>query len=327
MQVTVTGAGGFLGRRLVRELLKQGIADPSGQTVPVTKILACDLSLSGLPADARVERIEADTSDRATIERLVTPQTRAIFHLAAIVSVGAEEDFDLGMRVNLDATRALLEACRHSARGAQFLFASTAAVYGGELPKVVEDGIALTPQTSYGTQKAICELLINDYSRRGFIDGRCLRLPTVVVRPGKPNKAASTFASSIIRDPLEGREAVCPVSPDTAMCLISPRKVIEAFLHAQAIPAAKWGWSRSVQLPAFTLTIRQMLEALEKVAGSNVAKRVRFEPDARIEKIVYGWPVAFRSAKAGRLGFTTDTSMQDVIRDFIADDLGGKFIA
>ena len=325
--MTVTGAGGFLGRRLVRELLTSGLVDPSGKRVPVTKVIACDLSLAGLPADPRIEIVEADATNVATISRVITEQTRAVFHLAAIVSVGAEEVFDLDIRVKLDATRALLEACRRSTKGAQFLFASTAAVYGGKLPVTVEDGIALAPQTSYGTQKAICELLINDYSRRGFVDGRCLRLPTVVVRPGRPNKAASTFASSIIRDPLEGREAICPVSPDAAMCLISPRKVIEAFLHAQTIRAHEWGWTRSVQLPGLTLTIRQMLSSLEEVAGVNVAKRVRFEPDARIEKIVYGWPAAFRSAKAQRLGFTTDNSMQDVIRNFIADDLGGKFAA
>jgi nucleoside-diphosphate-sugar epimerase len=327
MHVTITGAGGFIGKRLVQQLLQRGmIVDSTGQARPIEKIVACDLSLANLPADPRVERIEADTSDSAVIARMVTAKTRAVFHLAAVVSVGAEEDFELGMRVNLDATRALLEACRHVAKGAHFLFASSAAVYGGELPPVVEDGIALAPQTSYGTQKAIGEMLISDYSRRGFVDGRALRLPTVVVRPGKPNKAASTFASSIIRDPLEGRDVICPVAPDTTMCLISPRKVVEAFIHAQTIPAADWGWTRAVQLPGFTLTVRQMLAALEEIAGANVVSRVHFETDPRIERIVYGWPAAFRSAKAQRLGFTADSAMQDVIRAFIADDLNGKFV-
>jgi len=148
-------------------------------------------------------------------------------------------------------------------------------VYGGELPAVVEDAIALAPQTSYGTQKAIGELLINDYSRRGFIDGRALRLPTILVRPA-PNKAASTFASSIIREPLEGRDVACPVKPDTTMCLLSPRKVVEAFIHAQTIPAAEWGWTRTVQLPGFSLTVRQMLAALEEIAGPTWRGRVRF---------------------------------------------------
>jgi nucleoside-diphosphate-sugar epimerase len=153
-----------------------------------------------------------------------------------------------------------------------------------------------------------------------------LRLPTIAVRPGAPNKAASTFASSIMRDPLEGREAVCPVPPETAMCILSPQKVVEAFLHAQAISADELGWPRVVQLPGITLTVRQMLAALEEVAGKNVAKRVRFEPDPWIEKIVYGWPTAFRSAKADRLGFTADGSMHEIIRGFIADDLNGKFV-
>jgi D-erythronate 2-dehydrogenase len=326
MQVTVTGAGGFLGKWLISQLLQRGVVtDSSGTAHPVTSIIACDMSLAGLPADPHIERIEADVSDPKIISQIISDKTRAVFHLAAVVSLGAEEDFELGMRVNLDTTRTMLDACRRTAKGASFLFASSAAVYGGEMPPVIEDGLALTPQTSYGTQKAICEMLISDYSRKGFVDGRALRLPTVVVRPGRPNKAASTFASSIIREPLEGREVICPVPPEAAMALISPRKVIEAFIHAQALPAEKWGFSRAVQLPAFTLTIRQMLQALEEVASANVARRVRFEPDPTIVKIVYGWPTAFRSARAQRLGFTTDTDMRDVIRAFIADDLGGKF--
>ena len=326
MHVTVTGAGGFLGKRLISQLLQRGsLVDPSGNPQPITKIIAADVSLGGLPADSRIERVEADVSDPKIIAQIISDKTRAVFHLAAVVSLGAEEDFDLGMRVNLDTTRTMLDACRKNAKGTSFLFASSAAVYGGDMPPIIEDGLALTPQTSYGTQKAICEMLISDYSRKGFIDGRALRLPTVVVRPGRPNKAASTFASSIIREPLEGREVICPVPPEAAMALISPRKVIEAFIHAQGIRAEKWGFSRAVQLPAFTLTIRQMLDALEQVAGANVARRVRFEPDARIVKIVYGWPTAFHSARAERLGFTTDNDMKDVIRAFIADDLGGRF--
>jgi nucleoside-diphosphate-sugar epimerase len=327
MQITVTGAGGFLGRRLVQQLLARGtIIDPTGKPQPITKIVTCDLVLPPGPADPRVERVEADASDAAVIARIITPQTRAVFHLAAIVSVGAEEDFELGMRVNFDGTHALLEACRKTAPGCAFLFASSVAVYGGDLPEVVEDATALTPQTSYGMQKAVGEFLINDYSRKGFIDGRALRLPTVVVRPGKPNKAASSFASSIMREPLEGREVVCPVSPETSVCVVSPRKVVEGFLHAQTLPAADWGFTRGIPLPGFTLSVRDMLAALETVAGKSVAKRVRFEPDARIEKIVYGWPTRFRSARAQRLGFTPDKAMEDVIRAFIADDLNGKFV-
>ncbi|HEY8750252.1 MAG TPA: D-erythronate dehydrogenase [Tepidisphaeraceae bacterium] len=328
MNVTVTGAGGFIGRRLVRQLLDRGtVADANGNPTPITKIIACDLALDGLPPDSRVERVEADSSDSEVISRIVTNQTGAVFHLAAVVSVGAEEDFDLGMRVNLDTTRALLETCRRIGKVPSFVFASSVAVYGGEMPPILEDHTAPTPQTSYGTQKAICELLISDYSRRGFVDGRSLRLPTVVVRPGKPNKAASTFASSIIRDPLEGREVACPVPADTSMFLLSPRKVVEAFIAAQATPSTKWGMIRALQLPGLTLSVCQMLAALEEVAGPKAAARVKFEPNARIEKIVYGWPTAFRATRALKLGFTPDASMHDIIKAFIADDLNGKFVA
>lgn len=328
MELTVTGAGGFLGRRLVQKLLERGtILDASGHGQPIGKIVACDIALPPGPDDPRVERIEADASDPAVIARIITRQTRAVFHLAAVVSVGAEQDFDLGMRVNLDGVRALLEACRKTAPGCGFMFASSAAVYGGDLPPVVVDETALAPQTSYGMQKAAGELLINDYSRRGFVDGRCLRLPTIVVRPGKPNKAASAFASSIIREPLEGREVICPVPPETSVCVLSPRKVVDSFIRAQGLPAADWGYTRAVQLPGITLSVRQMLSGLEEVAGKNVARRVRFEPDPLIQKIVAGWPTRFNSAKAARLGFTADLSMEEIIRAFIADDLNGNFVA
>jgi len=328
MHVTVTGAGGFIGRRVVRELIRRGtIADAQGSPIPITKIIAADLSLKELPANPLIERVEADTSEPSVQEKIISGKTRAVFHLAAVVSVGAEEDFDLGMRVNLDTTRALLETCRKTCKGASFLFASSAAVYGGELPREVADDFALAPQTSYGCQKAICEILINDYSRKGFVDGRTLRLPTIVVRPGKPNKAASTFASSIIRDPLQGGEAICPVPTETAMCLLSPKKVVESFLHAQTIPAQKWGYTRVVQLPGLKLTIHEMLADLEKIAGKKVSDRVKFENDPRIEKIVAGWPARFKAEKALRLDFSCDNSMREIIQDFIDDDLNGKFVA
>jgi nucleoside-diphosphate-sugar epimerase len=328
MQVIITGAGGFIGRRLVRQLLTRGIlADAQGTQHPIKKLLAVDLTMPpNLPNDSRLEFHEADISNSEVINRIITAQTSAIFHLAAIVSVGAEEDFDLGMKINLDTTRALLERCRHVGKKPSLVFASSVAVYGGEMPAVLEDQTAPTPQTSYGTQKAICELLINDYNRKGFVDGRSLRLPTIVVRPGKPNKAASTFASSIIREPLEGREVACPVPAETSMFLLSPRKVVDAFIEAQAMASSKWGVTRALQLPGLTLSVRAMLEALEVVAGPKVAARVRFEPDPRIEKIVYGWPTAFKATRALQLGFTADRSMQDIIKAFIEDDLNGKFV-
>lgn len=323
MRVIVTGAGGFLGRRLVGQLLQQSELDgPHGRREPIGRIVACDLSLANLAVDPHIDRVEADASDPAVIRSLVTADTRAVFHLAAVVSVGAEQDFDNGMRVNLDGTRALLEACRRAAPGCRFLFASSVAVYGGDLPTVVTDETALAPQTSYGMQKAVGELLINDYSRRGFVDGRCLRLPTIVVRPGRPNLAASAFASSIIREPLEGREVACPVPPGTPVCVLSPRKVVESFLRAAAAPAELWGATRVCQLPGLTLTVSEMLAALARVAGEAAARRVRFEPDPVIQRIVGGWPTRFRSAKAQRLGFAADGSMEEIIRAFIEDELG-----
>ncbi len=322
MEIIVTGAGGFLGHRLVKKLLEQSsLAGPEGRAQPIERVVACDLKLPSLPDDSRVQQVEADVSASEVPDGLVNRRTGAVFHLAAVVSVAAEQDFDLGMRVNLDGTRSLLEACRRSAPGCRFLFASSAAVYGGDLPAVVEDGTALAPQTSYGTQKAIGELLINDYSRRGFVDGRCLRLPTIAVRPGRPNLAASAFASSIIREPLEGREVVCPVPPETPVCILSPRKVIESFLRAAAVPAADWGPARVTQLSGITLTVRDMLAALERVAGAAVARRVRFQADPVIQRIVAGWPTCFDSVKSRRLGFTADRSMDDVISAFIEDEL------
>src|SRR5437868_1085436 len=287
MRIVITGGCGFLGRRVALKLLAEG--SPLGRVDELALFDNVPSALT-LPEDKRLTLVTGDIADRETIARLITRDTDAVFHLAAIVSGQAEADTDLGYRVNLDGTRAVLDACRALGTAPRLVFASSLAVYGGRLPPEVGDDTALTPQTSYGTQKAIGELLINDYSRRGFVDGRALRLPTIVVRPGRPNKAASTFASSIIRDPLEGREVACPVPAETSMCLLSPRKVVEAFVRAAEIPAAEWGWTRVAQLPGLTFTVRQMLDALREVAGEDVASRVRFEPDERIMRIVATWP-------------------------------------
>jgi nucleoside-diphosphate-sugar epimerase len=195
------------------------------------------------------------------------------------------------------------------------------------MPAVIEDGTALTPQTSYGSQKAIGELLVNDYSRKDFVDGRALRLPTIVVRPGKPNRAASTFASSIIREPLQGQAAICPVSAQARMWLLSPRRAIRSFIHAAELPAEAWGYSRAVALPGISVTIGEMVEALRKIAGENVVKRIVWEADPFIEKLVYGWPVDFAPKRAKALGFEADASMREIIQSFIDDELGGEFVA
>jgi len=328
MKVLVTGGAGFLGSRLVSALLARGfVTTAEGREVEIDEVQVADLGPPArpFPDDRRLRARYGDFSGADAARQLVTRDTGAVFHLAAVVSGEAEQDFDKGMRVNLDGTRGLLEACRHLPTPPRLVFASSVAVYGGDMPEVLDDRTPLTPQTSYGAQKAIAELLVGDYSRKGFVDGRALRLPTIVVRPGKPNAAASSFASSILREPLEGREVRCPVSPETGVWLLSPRRVVASFLHASDLAAEAWGASRSVALPGTTLTVKQMMDALAKVAGEAVAARVRFEPDPFIEKIVYGWPTRFRTEHALGMGFRADERFEDVVAAFIEDDLGGVF--
>src|SRR5436305_9470046 len=246
MRIVITGGCGFLGRRVALKLLAEG--SPLGR---VDELALFDNAPSALPLpeDKRLTLVTGDIADRETIARLITRGTDAVFHLAAIVSGQAEADTDLGYRVNLDGTRAVLDACRALGTAPRLVFASSLAVYGGALPPAVGEETAPTPQSSYGTQKAIGELLVNDYSRKGYIDGRALRLPTVVVRPGLPNRAASTFASSMIREPLVGRDALCPVSPDTVMALASPRRIVAGLAQAHDLSARALGGNRILQLP------------------------------------------------------------------------------
>src|SRR4051812_13669572 len=263
MRIVITGSCGFLGRRVAMRLLDRGIAGG-----PIDELVLFDNAPPALPLleDRRLRVVTGDIADRATVARLIAPGTDAVFHLAAIVSGQAEPDTDLGYRVNLDGTRAVLDACRALGTAPKLIFASSLAVYGGALPPAVGDDTALTPQSSCGTQKAIGELLVNDYSRKGFVDGRALRLPTVVVRPGLPNRAASTFASSMIREPLAGREAICPVSPDTVMALASPRRVVAGLLHAHDLPADAFA-NRSLQLPGFSVAVSEMAAAVRRAGG------------------------------------------------------------
>jgi nucleoside-diphosphate-sugar epimerase len=236
-----------------------------------------------------------------------------------VVSGGAEADFDLGMKVNFDGTRALLEACRRQARPPRYVFTSSVAAFGGDLPAVLDDSTTPNPQTSYGAQKVCGEYLATDFSRKGFIDGRSLRLPTIVARPGKPNAAASSFASSIVREPLNGEVSACPVAPETGIWLLSPGKVVDAFIHAHDLPSAAWGVNRVVNLPGITATVAQVVEALRKIAGDKVAAKVQWKPDARIQAIVKTWPVSFTTARALKLGFVPDSDIETVIRDYIRD--------
>src|SRR5438270_11407290 len=289
MRIVITGGCGFLGRRVALKLLAEG--SPLGR---VDELALFDNAPSALPLpeDKRLTIVTGDIADRETIARLITRGTDAVFHLAAIVSGQAEADTDLGYRVNLDGTRTVLDACRALGTAPRLVFASSLAVYGGSLPPEVGDDTALTPQTSYGTQKAIGELLVNDYSRKGFIDGRALRLPTVVVRPGRPNRAASTFASSMIREPLTGQDAVCPVSPETIMALASPRRIVAGLAHALDLPGAAFGASRSLQLPGFSVAVGEMAAALRRAGGEAAYARSPWQSAPRTQLIGSGWPSA-----------------------------------
>jgi D-erythronate 2-dehydrogenase len=313
VRVVVTGGCGFLGRRIVLRLLERDdledliLFDNAHPALP-------------LPEDRRLSLVTGDIADRGAVRRVIAPGTSTVFHFAAVVSGEAEADTDLGYRVNLDGTRAVLDTCRALGNCPRLVFASSLAVYGGELPEIVGEDTPLTPQTSYGTQKAIGELLVNDYTRKGFVDGRALRLPTVVVRPGRPNRAASTFASSMIREPLTGREAVCPASPDTVMALASPRRVVEALLRAGDLPSDALGANRSLQLPGFSVPVGEMAEAVRRIGGEAAYARIRWQPDPQVQRIVAGWPRALDAPRAMALGFTADKDIDEVVRAFIEDD-------
>ena len=320
MKVFISGGGGFIGYRLARRLLERGtLAGPDGKQAPISQIKLFDAAFPPDP-DPRLVRVTGDIADPAAVERALDADTASVFHLAAVVSGGAEADFDLGYRVNLDGMRLVLERCRKLARPPRLVFASSVAAFGGDLPEVLDDSTTPNPQTSYGAQKVIGEYLVTDFTRKGFIDGRSLRLPTIVVRPGKPNLAASSFASSIFREPLNGVAAACPVPDTTGIWLLSPRKVVEAFVHAHELASSAWGVNRVVNLPGITVTVKEGVEALRRVAGEAVAARVQYQPEARIQAIVKTWPVRFRTPRALAMGFTADPDIETVIRGYVEDE-------
>lgn len=329
MRVLITGGCGFLGLRLARTLLERSsLPDPDGSEAEIQEIVLCDLSEPpSLPRDQRLTVKTLDITDAEAVRDIVTEDTGVVFHLAAVVSAGAEADFDLGVRVNVHGTLNVLEACRRLAGAPRVIFTSSVAAYGGDMPSVIEDMTALMPQSSYGTQKVLGELLLNDYSRKSYIDGRGLRLPTITVRPGKPNRAASSFASSIIREPLQGEETACPVPPETLVWIMSPRRAVEALVHAAELPAAAWGRYRTVALAGLTLSVADMVEGLRRVAGDTVVERIRWQSDPDIEKIICSWPARFASKRAQSLGFKADHDIDEIIQAFIDEELGGRFVA
>jgi nucleoside-diphosphate-sugar epimerase len=320
MKVLITGGAGFLGQRVARQLLDRGeLTDSQGKAQRIDQLVLVDVVPANDFGDERVRVVTGNIADGALLRQAIDTDTASIFHLAAIVSGQAEADFDLGMRINLDATRQLLDISRELGHKPKFIFTSSVAVYGGKLPDVVQDNTAVNPRSSYGTQKAIGELLVNDYSRRGFVDGRVLRLPTISVRPGKPNKAASSFASGIIREPLNSEPSVVPVAPESRLWLLSPRAAVDSLIAGHELPAESLGDSRTVNLPGVSVNVGQMVAALENVAGPEPVSRISFVPDPAVERIVNSWPAAWDVTRAKALGLSADADFESIVRAYIEE--------
>lgn len=326
MHVLIIGAAGMVGRKLTAALLAAG--QVGGK--PLSKLTLTDvIEPQKVAFSGSLETSAADLSAPATAATLVAGRPDLIFHLAAIVSGEAEADFEKGYRINLDGTRYLLEAIRleglkNGAYLPRLVFTSSIAVFGAPFPEAIGDEFFNTPLTSYGTQKAICELLLNDYSRKGFVDGIGIRLPTITVRPGKPNLAASGFFSNILREPLAGQEAVLPVAKDVRHWFASPRAAVGFLIHAAEMDSGQLGWRRTISAPGLSATVGEEIEALRRVAGDKVVNLIKEVPDETIIKIVAGWPRNFDTKRAVSLGFKAESSMDEIIRVHIEDELGGK---
>jgi nucleoside-diphosphate-sugar epimerase len=322
MHVLIIGGAGMIGRKLAERLARDGALGVR----PVTQVTLYDVVPAAAPEPAKmpVDVLTGDLPAQGEADKVLAKRADVIFHLAAIVSGEAEQDFDKGYRINLDGTRSLLEAARKAGHRPRFVFASSIAVFGAPFPDAIGDEFHTTPLTSYGTQKAICELLVSDYSRKGFLDGIGLRLPTICVRPGAPNKAASGFFSNIIREPLAGHDAVLPVSESVMHWHASPRAAVDFMLHAAGIDLDQVGPRRAVTLPGLAVTVAEQIAALTRVAGQKVAARIRRQPDPFIDKIVAGWPRRFSAKRALELGFRPDPSFDDIIRYHIEDELQGR---
>ncbi|HXB80921.1 MAG TPA: D-erythronate dehydrogenase [Bradyrhizobium sp.] len=328
MHILVFGAAGMVGRKLVDRLVTDGRLGKDA----ITKMTLHDVVAAKKPKKVGfpVEVSAGDFAVPGVAEKLLANRPDVIFHLAAIVSGEAELDFDKGYRINLDGTRMLFDAIRltGSSYKPRVVFTSSIAVFGAPFPEAIGDEFFTTPLLSYGTQKAIGELLLADYSRRGFMEGVGIRLPTICIRPGLPNKAASGFFSGILREPLSGKEAILPVSEDVRHWHASPRSAVGFLIHAATMDTAAIGPRRNLTMPGLSATVGEQIAALKRVAGEKVAARIRREPDAFIAGIVAGWPRNFDARRARELGFTTaEKTFDDIIRIHIDEELGGKFVA
>ena len=324
MHILITGAAGMIGRKLVARLVAAGTLNGK----PIEKLTLIDVSAPQKPQGfaGDVATSAADIADAAAARAAVAGRPDVIFHLAAVVSGEAELDFEKGVHVNLDGSRALIEAIRAAGGGycPRVVFTSSIAVFGAPFPDAIADDFHFTPLTSYGTQKAIVELLLADYTRRGFLDAIGIRLPSIVVRPGRPNKAASGFFSSIIREPLNGEEAVLPVEDSVLHWHASPRAAVGFLVHAAGVDREKLGPRVNLTMPGVCCTVAEQIAALRRIAGDKVAARIRREPDPLVARIVAGWPSRFDPRRALALGFAAEASFDEIIRVHIADELGGK---
>ncbi|MHA1565416.1 MAG: D-erythronate dehydrogenase [Alphaproteobacteria bacterium] len=326
MKVVITGGTGFIGRRLAAELLTRGsLTGLSGRSETIDEILLFDAVTPDERApewDERVKVVSGDISDKDTVFNLIDRDDISVFHLASVVSGGGEKDFDLAIRVNLTGGLNVFEALRAREGLPRLVFASSIAVFGGSaMPKVVGDHVKQGPQTTYGMTKAACELLINDYSRKGFFDGRSARLPTVIIRPGKPNAAASSFVSSVFREPLNGQPCVLPVGTDAVMPLLGYRAIVGGFIALHEADAAAIGDDRAVSLPSLTVTVGDMIESLRRVAADRALGPITIEPDPFIEAIVATWPLDASYERATTLGLPREQNLDEIVAAYIEDFL------
>lgn len=318
MKVLIIGGGGLIGQRLARRLAERGSL--RGKEIG-TMVLADVVDPAPVEAGFEVQTTRCDIADPASLEQVIDAETDVIYLLAAIVSAHAEEDLDLGYDINMMGTMNVLQRCRALGTCPVLVFTSSIAVNGGDVPQPFTDYTALNPQTSYGAQKAIGELLVNDFSRRGLVDGRGFRLPTISVRPGKPNRAASSFMSSIFREPLQGESANCPVDPDFNHYYLSPRQCVENLVKGAELEASELGRDRCMQMPGQVWTIKQMIDAMTSVAGPEPATRITWDKQPEIEPILQGWRMDIRADRALKLGLEADSGFDDNIRYFLEDDI------